>query len=326
MKFKIVFFVIILFLSFFLSLIYGSVKIPIQDIFRPEGIYNTIFLEIRLPTVISAAIIGAVLSISGAIMQLLLRNPLLDPYISGTASGGAFGAVLAYFLLAFNLPFSWIIYISPIIAFVFALLSTLITITIGRKGGVYGIVIGGVVVSYIFSSLITILITFMEIRYPQVPPLVFWLLGDVQVIGWNNVIILSLLSFLIIFFGIKISRKIDLVAISDEMAYSSGVNPSKFRILWISIISIITGYIVSQVGIIGFVGIIVPHIVRRILGGSSTQLIPFSALLGSSVLLLSNLIADGTLGFKIPITAITSLLASPIIIYVLVKGIANQGT
>ncbi|AWR94172.1 iron ABC transporter permease [Acidianus brierleyi] len=326
MKLKIMFFVLILMLSFLLSLIYGSVKIPIQDIFRPEGVYKIIFLEIRLPTVISAAIIGAVLSISGAIMQLLLRNPLLDPYISGTASGGAFGAVLSYFLLAFNLPFSWIIYVSPVIAFVFALFSTFLTIAIGRKGGVYGIVIGGVVISYIFSSLITILLTFMEIRYPQVPPLVFWLLGDIQVIGWNYVIILALLSFSIIFLAIKFSRKIDLASISDEMAYSSGLNPSKFRIFWISIISIITGYIVSQVGIIGFIGIIVPHIVRRFFSGSSTQLIPFSALLGSSVLLLSNLVADGSLGFKIPITAITSLIASPIIIYVLVKGIANQGT
>ncbi|MFP3218884.1 MAG: iron ABC transporter permease [Acidianus sp.] len=312
-------------ISFILSLIYGQIYIPFSEIISPHGFYYTILFRIRLPTVIASALIGASLSIAGAIMQLLLRNPLMDPYVSGTASGGAFGAVLAYFLLAFNLPFGWLIYISPLIAFFFSLLATVITLAIGKKTGVYGIIIGGVVVSYLFSSMLTMLLEAIEYKYPQVPPPLFWLLGEIQIVGYEFDEALGTLVFLLIIFSIIESRKLDLVHISDELSFAKKVNPNRYRMLWIIFLSIIVGLIVSQVGIIGFIGIIVPHIVRRTIGGNSSTLIPFSAILGSSIMMLSNIIASGALGFVIPVTAITSVLASPIIIYVLVKGRVSEG-
>lgn len=258
-------------------------------------------------------------------MQLLLRNPLMDPYISGTASGGAFGAVLTYYLLAFNLPFAWIAYVSPLVAFLFSMLSTSITLLIGRKTGVYGVVIGGVVVSYVFSSLISILLTYLQERFPQVPPLNFWLLGEIEVVGWTNVAILSLLVVVLGVLGIYTSRMIDLASISDELTLSKDVDPNRFRTAWILLISLVTGFIVSFAGIIGFVGIIVPHLVRRLVPGGASQLIPYSMMLGSTIMMSSEIISNGALGFKIPLTAITSILASPVMIYVLVKGIANTG-
>ncbi|NON63424.1 iron chelate uptake ABC transporter family permease subunit, partial [Acidianus sp. RZ1] len=250
-------FLSLLIISFFLSLVYGQVYVPFDKIFSLHGVYKTVILDIKFPTTLSTLLIGICLSISGAIMQLLLRNPLMDPYISGTASGGAFGAVLAYYLLAFNLPFSWIIYISPVIAFMFSLIATGLTVLIGRKTGVYGIIVGGVVISYIFSSLITVMITEMSIRFPQVPPLIFWLLGSIQIVGYTDVIILSLLALGLVLVSLRYSRKIDLVSISDEMAYSKRIDPNKFRVFWIALVSVIVGYVVSQVGIIGFIGIIV---------------------------------------------------------------------
>ncbi len=312
-------------LSFFLSLIYGQTYIPINEVFSPHGFYSIILFRIRLPTVIASALIGASLSIAGAIMQLLLRNPLMDPYVSGTASGGAFGAVLAYFLLTFNLPFSWIIYFSPLVAFIFSLLATLITLAIGKRTGVYGIIIGGVVVSYLFSSMLTMLIEAIEYKYPQVPPPLFWLLGEIQIVGYEYDEVLGVLVFLLVLLSYLESRKLDLVHISDELSYAKKINPNKYRTAWIIFLSVVVGIIVSQVGIIGFVGIIVPHIVRRTIGGNSSTLIPFSAVLGSSIMMLSNIIASGALGFVIPLTAITSVLASPIIIYVLVKGRVSEG-
>lgn len=321
MKFSLV----LLAVSFLLGIIFGEVYIPPQYLFFPRGVYLEILLYIRLPTVFASAMIGAILAVSGAVMQLLLRNPLMDPYVSGTASGGAFGAVLTYFLLAFNLPFSWIIYISPVIAFLFALLSTVLTLLIGRRTGVYGLVIGGVVVSYIFSSLITIMLTFLEIRYPQVPPLYFWLLGDVELVGWENDAILLVLLILLLGLGTYTARLIDLASISDDMTFSKDVNPNNFRLLWIGLMSIAVGFIVSLVGIVGFVGIIVPHIVRRFHNGSATRLIPESSVLGAAITVLSEVISNGALGVKIPITAITALIAAPIIIYVLVRAVANSG-
>lgn len=317
-------FFILLLLAFFLSLIYGQVYIPPHEIFSPSGYYKVILFEIRIPTTIASILIGASLAVSGAIMQILLRNPLIDPYISGTSSGGAFGAVLAYFLLAFNLPFSWIIYISPVIAFAFALISTFITLIIGRRAGIYGIVIGGVVVSYVFSSLITFMLTELQTRFPQIPPLTFWLLGSIQVVGYSYDIILLALTLVLILLAYYEGRRMDAVHISDELAYARGINPNKFRTFWILLVSIVVSYIVSEVGIIGFVGIIVPHIVRRFSSGSAKSLIPLSALLGSSIMTLSNVIANGAFGYLFPDTAITSILAAPIIVYVLVRGNVGQ--
>ena len=305
-------------ISFILGLLYGEVKLNLYQIFHPNGAYSIILYEIRLPTVISTMLIGILISLSGAVLQHLLKNPLVDPYISGTASGGAFGAVLSYFLLAFNLPFSWLIYFQPLFAFVTATLATLITVGIGRKGSIYSIVIGGIVISYIFSSLTTILLVIFQEKYPQIPPLTFWLLGEIQIIGWSDVIILSILSALFVLLTFKFSRALDLVAISDEISYTHKINPGRQRIFWLLLVSLINAYIVSISGIIGFVGIIVPHIARRI-DGSMRSLSIYSPLVGATIMEFSNIISRGLFGTIIPLTAITALLSSPIILSILIK-------
>jgi iron complex transport system permease protein len=312
---------VLLFFSILAALIFGEVYVPPSALLHPHGVYSVILERIRIPTVLAAAAIGTSLAVCGAVMQMLLRNPLMDPYVSGTASGGAFGAVLSYFLLAFNLPFAYLVYVSPLIAFAFALLSTLITIAVGRRTGVYGLVVGGVVVAFIFSSAVTILTTLISTRFPFVPSVTFWLQGQIVVVGWRSDLGLFALTAILVLLGVKQARRIDLVAISDEMSYARGINPNTYRYMWVVLVS---GYIVSLVGIVGFVGIIVPHIVRRILGGSTTALVPYSALLGSPLLLLANILSSGIFGTVIPVTAITSLVAAPIIVYVMVRGIADK--
>lgn len=310
--------------SFILGIMYGQVRLSFSQILHPIGAYSIILFDIRLPTVISAMLIGILVSLSGAILQHLLKNPLVDPYISGTSSGGAFGAVLTYFLLAFNLPLSWLIYIQPIVAFIFAVISTLITVSIGRKGGIYSLVVGGVVVSYIFSSLTTILLVLFQERYPQIPPLTFWLLGEISIVGWENVIILSILTAFLVLITLKNSRVLDLVAISDEISYTHNVNPGNFRLFWLLIVSFITAYIVSIAGIIGFIGIIVPHIARKI-DGSMRSLSIYSPLIGAVIMEFSNVFSRGIFGTIIPVTAITAIIASPLIISILVRINAGQG-
>lgn len=315
---------ILLFFSVLAALIFGDVYVPPSILLHPHGVYTVILERIRIPTVLATAAIGTSLAVCGAVMQMLLRNPLMDPYVSGTASGGAFGAVLSYFLLVFNLPFAYLVYVSPLIAFAFALLSTLITIAVGRKTGVYGLVVGGVVVAFIFSSAVTILTTLISTRFPFVPDVIFWLQGQIELVGWRGDLGLFVLTAILVVVGVKQARRIDLVAISDEMSYARGINPNRYRYLWVVLVSLVSGYIVSLVGIVGFVGIIVPHIVRRIFGGSTTALVPYSALVGAPMLLLANILSSGILGTVIPVTAITSLVAAPIIIYVMVKGIADK--
>jgi iron complex transport system permease protein len=267
---KKVFFILLFFLSFFLSIIYGETYIPPSELINPTGVYSIILENIRLPTVIATALIGSSLAICGAVLQILLRNPLMDPYISGTASGGAFGAVLSYFLLVFNLPFAFLIYISPIIAFVFAMIATLLALAIGKRTGVYGLIIGGVVITFVFSAFVTILVTFISIKYPFMPSVTFWLQGEIIAINWYEDSILFTLTIILVLLGIRDARKEDLVAISDEMAYARGINPNRYRIFWISVVSIISAYIVSIVGIIGLCGNNCATIVRRAIGESTT--------------------------------------------------------
>jgi iron complex transport system permease protein len=267
---KKVFFILLFFLSFFLSIIYGETYIPPSELINPTGVYSIILENIRLPTVIATALIGSSLAICGAVLQILLRNPLMDPYISGTASGGAFGAVLSYFLLVFNLPFAFLIYISPIIAFVFAMIATLLALAIGKRTGVYGLIIGGVVITFVFSAFVTILVTFISIKYPFMPSVTFWLQGEIIAINWYEDSILFTLTIILVLLGIRDARKEDLVAISDEMAYARGINTNRYRIFWISVVSIISAYIVSIVGIIGLCGNNCATIVRRAIGESTT--------------------------------------------------------
>ncbi|MBP1357850.1 MAG: iron ABC transporter permease [Sulfolobus sp.] len=316
-------FIFLLPISFLLGLFLGEVRLTFNEVLHPSGAYSTILYDIRLPTVISAMLIGALISMSGAILQHLLKNPLVDPYISGTASGGAFGAVLTYFLLAFNLPLSWLIYFQPLIAFLMGTLATLITVTIGRKGNVFTIVVGGIVVSYIFSSLTAILLVIFQEHYPEIPPLTFWLLGEISIIGWRDVIILSFLTLVGLILTYRFSRILDLVAISDEISYTHKIRPGRQRLFWLLLVSLINSYIVSIVGIIGFVGIIVPHIARRI-DGSMRSLTFYSTLIGAVIMEFSNIVSRGLFGTVIPLTAITALLASPIILSMLVKINADQ--
>lgn len=314
---------LLLFVSFVVSLVFTEVYMPFSRVLFPSSVTRAIVEEIKLPVVISAMLIGALLSMSGAIMQLLLRNPLMDPYVSGTASGGAFGAVLSYFLLAFGLPFGFLAYVSPLVAFSFSMVSTLVTLIIGRRGGVYALVIGGVIVGFIFSSLTTILVTLMSIKFWQLPSVEFWLFGEVVYMPWRDVFALGALTALLFAEWYRSARKMDLVSISDEMSYARRINPDRFRIVWVALISLVVSFAVSVAGIIGFVGIIVPHIVRRFGPSGSTRLVPYSALLGASFLVLANSLSSGILGTVIPLTALTALIAAPVMVYVLVRPYAR---
>lgn len=309
-------------LVFLASLIYGSVFIPPKYLFHYAYPYSFIVYTIRIPTSIATLFIGADLAVSGLILQKLFKNPLMDPYISGTSAGAAFGAVLSYVFLLFGVTISSIFYIAPFTAFLFSLIATLITVVIGKSGDVYRIIIAGIAVSYLFSSLIMFELSILEEKILQVPSVYFWIFGYINYINYSEMLLITITSSIFLFLAIKYARIIDLVALSDEISYAHGINPSKFRLLWIITISLITSLIISFTGIIGFVGMMTPHIVRGFLGGrSSFDEIPYVATIGGAILLISKIISEGALGFIVPVTTVTAIFAFPIIIYVLVRRV-----
>jgi iron complex transport system permease protein len=281
------------------------------------GPYSVIVYGIRLPAAIAAALIGSTLAVSGAVMQTLYRNPLLDPYITGTASGAAFGALLAYVLVIAGLSPAYMLLYQVPLAFLFAAAASVATLAVGR-GNIYATVIGGVAVSYIFSAATTIGLSYLSSRLPQIPPLAFWLFGYIDYVSYKADALLAAATAGLIAAAVKEARRMDLVAISDELAHVRRIRPDRYRLLWISAISLSTALIVSQVGVVGFLGLMVPHMARMALrNGSATAVVPASAALGAPVLLASDALARGLLGFSIPVTAITSVLSAPVIILAL---------
>lgn len=298
---------------FFLSA--GSVAVPLQVVLSPSGMYKVIVWDIRLPTALAAALIGAILAVSGAVMQLLYRNPLMDPYISGTASGAAFGAVLAYLIAVSQTP-AFIFY-QTALAFVFALAAGAVAVAVGR-GGIYTTVVAGVAMSYLFSALATLTISYLSAKMPQIPPITFWLFGYIDYVDYVHVALFALATGAVVGLAYAHARRIDLVALSDEMAHVRGIEPRIYRLAWLAGISLATALIVSNVGVVGFVGLMVPHLARMILkNGSATALIPASAALGALALTFSGAVARGALGFTTPVTAVTSIMAIPIMILAL---------
>lgn len=319
-------FVLLLFIlegvSAFTSLVLGAVYIS-PSLFEVSP-YSFIIYSIRIPTTISTSMIGADLALSGLVLQMLLRNPVMDPYVSGTASGAGFGAVLSYVLLAFSFPILLVEEVSPFLAFLFSVIATLLTLAIGKKGDTYSLVIGGIVISYLFSALIIVGELAISKVTPQVPSLLFFLFGEIDDVSWVDTIILINATLILSYFTYTLGRKIDVLTLSDEVSFSKGINPRRYRFLVISLVSAVVSVDVSIGGIIGFLGVISPHIVRGIIGGRSTSslVLPVS-LLGSSILLLSNVISRGALGFSIPLTAVTSLIAVPVITSILRRGGSN---
>jgi len=304
---------------FVLFLSTGAVFLTPDKLFA-GGPYSVIVYGIRLPAAIAAALIGSILAVSGAVMQTLYRNPLLDPYITGTASGAAFGALLAYALAAVGLSPAYMLLYQVPLAFLFATAASIATLAAGR-GRVYATVIGGVAVSYIFSAATTIGLSYLSSREPQIPPLAFWLFGYIDYVSYRADALLAVVAAGLIAAAVKEARRMDLVAISDELAHVRGIKPDRYRLFWISAISLSTALIVSQVGVVGFLGLMAPHMARMALkNGSATAVVPASAALGAPVLLASGALARGLLGFSVPVTAITSIFSAPIIILALVHA------
>lgn len=303
--------------AFLLFLATGGLTLPLSAVLSPSGAYREIVLGIRLPTAIASALIGSMLAVSGAVMQLLYRNPLMDPYIAGTSSGAALGAVAAY-LAASALGNAYLFFAyQAALAFALALAASALTVTFGR-GNIYATVIAGVAISYLFSALTILALSYLARANPQLPPITFWLFGYLTYVDYKYDAVLAAAAAAVVGLAYLEARRIDLVAISDEISSVRGIRPSRYRLAWLIGISLATALVVAKVGVIGFVGFMVPHIARILLkNGSATALVPASAALGALTLTLSAAVSRGALGFEVPVTAITSLIAVPVMVLAL---------
>ncbi|MCJ7434084.1 MAG: iron ABC transporter permease [Anaerolineales bacterium] len=285
--------------------------------------FASIIWKIRLPRTVLVALTGAALGISGTSYQGLFRNPLADPYLIGVASGAGLGAVIA---MSIQWPYSfWGLMAIPLTAFVTALLTVLAVYAIARIGRTVpttNLILAGVAISSFAASLTS----FLMLRSTnEVRRALGWLLGGSIQGGWTP--ILAILPFLSI--GITVllfsGHALNLLQFGDDQAQQLGLNVTRRRALILVAASLITATAVSFSGIIGFIGLIVPHLMRLWSGADYRRLLPLSLLGGASALLISDVIARVVLApQEIPVGIVTALAGAPFFLWVLRRS-KNQG-
>ena len=311
----------------------GPVKISIMDIIgmllHKFGVLQstagwqpteeTIVFQVRLPRVLGAALVGAALSTAGVLFQGLFRNPMADPYIIGTASGAAFGATLAMLL-----PLSVVFYgfgLVPIAAFLGALATVLIVYRLARFGGkapIVSMLLAGFVVSSFLVAIVMLLLTMSDRLGLRLQQVFSFLMGGISVTYWQQIAIIAPLVIIGIIVSQLFAGHLNAFSVGEEGAAYLGINIEREKMLILGIGSLLTACAVSIGGLIGFVGLIMPHAMRLILGPNHRMLLPASALAGASFLMLADLLARTMLSpAQIPVGVLTALIGAPFFIYLL---------
>lgn len=284
---------------------------------------DTVIMQIRLPRVLTAVIIGASLAGTGAVMQGVLRNPLVSEYTLGLSSGAAFGAGLAIVLGTNILGNNFLLvdkYIIVFSSFIFGMLTMVLVHFIAKlKSMAPGtLILAGVAISYLFSALLSILkyISNQE----QLRDIVFWLMGGLWLSNWSTVAILLPITVVSFVLMIKYAWDLNALGSGDEVATSLGINVNKVRIICLMLASLSSSSCVAFTGIIGFVGLVAPHTSRIVIGSDHRFLIPCSSLMGAILLLLADTVSRTIISpTEIPVGIVTSLIGAPFFIYLLVK-------
>ncbi len=313
----------------------GAVKIPFWDVLKlvtnripilsnlieveDVATWETIILMVRLPRVLVAGLVGFALATSGTIFQGLLKNPMADPYIIGISSGASLGAALVF---SFNLNFSYANFNTlPLFAFIGALLTGFLVYYLARKGGkvpVATLLLAGIAVSSFLSAIVSLLMFFNDESLNQI---VYWMMGSLASASWSEfhmIWIYILPGFLASFF---LAREINLMLLGEDSAQSLGVEIEKLKQLLLVVASLLAGAAVAVSGIIGFVGLIIPHITRLLVGPDHRILIPASALGGAIFLVATDTLARTLLApTELPVGIITALFGAPFFLYLLRKN------
>ncbi|WP_045998204.1 FecCD family ABC transporter permease [Loktanella sp. S4079] len=289
--------------------------IPAQD--WPRA-HEAIVWQLRLPRSLLAALVGAGLAVVGATLQSATRNPLADPHLLGISSGGAFGAITA--LLHTGMIFGLITV--PLFAFAGAVLATVLVLVVSQVANATSsdrLVLAGVAVSFIVMALANVMIFLGDPRATHM--VVFWMLGGLGLAQWAHLVFPAVvLCACSVWFMIR-ARDFDAMTIGDETAATLGINVTRFRLAAFVAGALVTGVMVAFSGIIGFVGLMVPHIVRMVVGGANGRVLPASLIVGAIFLVWCDILARTIMApDDIPIGVVTGLIGGLFFVWLLRRG------
>lgn len=275
---------------------------------------STVWL-IRAPRVLLTILVGAALAVSGAVLQSLFRNPLVSPDVIGVSSAASFGGVLTILFGLGSLAL-----VSG--AFAAGLAAALLIMALGRirtGSPILTIVLGGIVVSALFNALVS-LVTYLADPYTTLPSITFWLMGSFASASWTHVLtaIIPILPCLIVVYLLR--WRVNLLSLGDDEARSLGVRPERLRMFLIVMVALMTAATVAVSGVIGWVGLVIPHLVRLLIGSDKRILLPGSALLGGLYMLVVDTMARSVIEVEIPVGILTAIIGAPVFVYLLVRG------
>ncbi len=284
---------------------------PLGDIASINKLHNTIIWDIRLPRVILTITVGTALAAAGTVFQGCFRNPLVEPYILGVSSGAAFGAALGIVFPSFFLSIQ-------ALAFAFGSVAVLGAYFMARLRGetpVVTLILAGVIIGSLFSALVGIMKYFAQDA--ALREIVFWLMGGFYYATWEDVTLITPIVFVGLMTMTCLGWKLNILSMGDHEARALGVNPEKYKIILITLATLMTAVSVSAVGIIAWVGLMMPHATRMIIGPDHRFVIPCAAALGGVYLIICDTLARTLTSAEIPIGIITSILGAPYLFYLL---------
>jgi iron complex transport system permease protein len=299
------------------SLSFGAVPITPEQLWlavwrRGEQLYQTILWDLRLPRTVAAILVGAALGMSGALLQGMLRNGLADPFLLGISAGAGLVAIAMFSLGVF---LAWV----PLAAWFGGVMTTVIVYFLAKTGegiSVERLILGGVAVSAMFGAVQSVLLLLTEDG--RIQAALNWLIGSLNGRGWAEVNTAGAYISVALIWGCLLARSLNLLNLGDELAVSLGVSLERSRIFIGAVATLLAAGAVSIGGLIGFVGLIVPHGIRLLVGTDYRIILPLSALGGAIVMTIADLLSR--LGaIELPVGSVTALLGSPLFIWLLYR-------
>jgi iron complex transport system permease protein len=309
----------LLLLTSLIALSIGSVRISPGDVVGAivaspavDDASRTIILDIRLPRLLLAMLVGAGLSIAGVVFQALLRNPLAEPYILGISSGGTVGAILAIGLSLGG------VFTTPLASFAGSAMVMLLVYSIAQRHGTLDtntLLLAGVMIGAFFNAAVLLIIAVFN---QELRNAFLWLMGNFSNATMQSLAVVAPLVILASAFLLVRAKHYNLIATGDETALQLGVDVARLKQTSYLLASLITGLVVSVSGVIGFVGLIIPHLCRMVFGPDHRLLLPASLLLGATFMIIADLLARTVLApTEIPVGAVTAAIGAPLFIYLL---------
>ena len=290
----------------------------ISTLGNPEDLGAKVIMQLRMPRSLAVILVGSGLAIAGAVMQALIHNPLVDPYVTGVSSGASFGAILLTLggvISATDFITMWFIPIGAVLGAVGGFMVTmLVAESAGGKAMSY--VLGGTIIAAGLSAATTLILSFNADRMHSIT---MWMFGSFSSITWNNILVMIVPIVVILFFILLQARKLNVMLLGETQAQYLGMNSHNYKRNMLILTAVLTAFCVAFCGTIGFIGLIVPHLCRMVVGGDHRVLIPTSMVVGSVVLLAADIICKSGTAGELPIGAITAVVGVPFFVYLMVK-------